>query len=86
MKPKTVFLERENNICDELKNKQGIIDTIIAHNTILLKSLHPPLEKPASEDITQKSIINNHSLNSDSKNDSENSDIKKFDSIKECRS
>ena len=34
-------------------------------------SLHPPPETPASEDITQKSIINNRFLNTDSKNDSE---------------
>ena len=68
----SAFLEKEINIlCDELKNKQGIIDSIIVHNTILLKSLHPPPETPASEDITQKSIINNCSLNTDSKNDSE---------------
>lgn len=65
----SAFLEKEINIlCDELKNKQGITDTIIVHNAI---SLHPPPETPASEDITQKSIINNCSLNTDSKNDSE---------------
>ena len=32
-------------MCDELKSKQDIIDTIIAHNTTLLKSLHPPPKK-----------------------------------------
>ena len=65
----SVCMENENNmLCDELKNKQGITDTIIVHNTI---SLHPPPETPASEDITQKSIINNRFLNTDSKNDSE---------------
>ena len=50
-------LKRENIMMrDELKNKQDIIDIIKASYTIILKSLHPTSQTPASEDITQKLI------------------------------
>ena len=55
---------------EKFTNTQDLIDTTIAHNTTVLKSLHSIPETPASEDITQKLIISNRSLNVDSKNDS----------------
>lgn len=57
LKSDIASLERENIMMrDELKNKQDVTDSIKASNTIILKSLHPTSQTPASEDITQKLI------------------------------
>ena len=57
LKSDIASLERENIMMrDELKNKQDIIDIIKASYTIILKSLHPTSQTPASEDIIQKLI------------------------------